>query len=130
LAATNLEARVTGFFVECDHLRDWLKGDWRALGGVTKSEIEACWKLSDPLQWCHAVCNTHKHSRRLGGGGRPALANEKTAWVREVEISPAKVTIELNWASANPTPIDALKLAEQCVQSWTDFFVYFNISER
>jgi hypothetical protein len=65
LGTVEIKSRVETFFVECDHLRDWLKHDLRALPGVTANDIrEYALKSSPALSICYAICNTHKHHTR------------------------------------------------------------------
>jgi len=122
----DLEAYITAFFVECDNLRYWLKGDnSRKLA----TAIQEQWKDSCPLKWCSAICNTHKHYRGLGAR-RPARPGEKTAYVRVVQLSPEViVTIELDWAGPNPVHVEAIKLAEKCFESWQQILSKVGITE-
>jgi len=121
LGDSEIDRRAMAFFVECDHLRDWLKGDLNALPGVTAAGIDNHAQGSVPLRRCNAISNTDKHhTRRLG----------TTARIRETSITPtgARVSIEVDWASPNATTIDALDLANECVESWRSFFTTFGIT--
>ena len=51
----DVEAWATGFFVECDHLVDWLSQDISALGGVTDKQIRDFARNTEPLQRCDAI---------------------------------------------------------------------------
>jgi len=124
LGTVEIKSRVETFFVECDHLRDWLKHDLSALHGVTADDIRGYALRSSPaLSTCYAVCNTHKHHTRDRG--------RTEAQIREISVSSsgARVAIEIDWASPSATTVDALGLAEDCVQAWSEFFKRFNIVE-
>jgi len=125
----DVELLTTAFFVECDHLRDWLKGDLPP--GVTESDIESQYWNYTPLERCNAICNSHKHYRRRQLN--PSRPLPMTARIREVEVSPERkwsVTVLLDWATASAHPIDALDLARDCVASWRRIFASLNIVER
>jgi hypothetical protein len=117
-----IDNRVSTFFVECDHLRDWLKKDARALGSATQMDVDRHYELSQPLQRCNAVCNSHKHHTRRSG---------ITARIRDTSITStgARVTIEVDWRTADAIKVDALDLAEECVACWRSFFEAFDIPE-
>lgn len=116
-AGGNLEAdqRALDFFVECDHMRDWLEGDLSSLPGVTPRDLDSHFGSSPPLQVCNAICNSHKHHTRRSG---------TTARIRNTQIRPdgVSITIEVNWATSAAYTVDALDLADDCVNSWQSFF--------
>jgi hypothetical protein len=115
-----IDDRCLSFFVACDHVRDWLAGDTPP--GVTTDDIEQHFMSSEALQRCNAVCNTHKHHTRRSG---------TTARIRETSITPSgnRVTIEIDWATSNRTTVDALDLANGCLESWRAFFTKFSVTE-
>jgi hypothetical protein len=123
LGNVEIENRAQTFFVECDHLRDWLKGDLAALAGVSANDVHQHAMSSQPLRVCNAVCVTHKHHTPWPG--------RTVARIRDTDITPngARVTIEVDWATPQATKVDALDLAEDCVKSWRAFFVQFGIVE-
>jgi len=114
LGTIEIECRVDSFFVECDHLRDWLLWD-TSLPAITETTIDRKVDSTAALSLCRDICNTHKHHTRRSG---------RTARVRGVAIDAprATVAIEVDWALPAATTVDALQLAEDCVQSWRDFF--------
>ncbi len=117
-----IDSRVLSFFVECDHVRDWLEGDIASLGGVAPADVASHFQASKPLLTCNAICNTHKHHTRRSG---------TTARIRDTEVTPtgARVTLEVDWATPHATTVDALDLARDCVASWRAFFTTFGIAE-
>ncbi len=122
LGSVAIDSRVESFFVECDHLRDWLVGDVASLSDVVAPDIEQHFTASQPLLTCNKVCNTHKHHTRRSG---------TTARIRATELTPtgARVTIEVDWATSQATTVDALDLAQDCVTSRRAFFTRFGIAE-
>ena len=111
--------RADNFFVHCFHLKDWLVNTGTASVADVQAHID-----STPLRWCDAMCNSDKHHTRTRG---------VTARIRETSISPedgrATVTIEVDWAGPTAKLIDALDLAEQCVDAWRQFFAQQGIAE-
>ncbi len=98
----DVEAWANGFFVECDHMRDWLGLDPSVL--LSKEEIDQQIQCRyDNLQRCRDICNTHKHLERARGGRRP----KKTARIAEIVTEPDgkhRVVIELDWLARTPSP--------------------------
>ncbi len=83
----DVEAWATSFFVERDHLKDWLCADIPTLGGLTKPEItDYAEETSVPLMQCYAICNTHKHHTRM----KPS--KQMTARIGTVESLPSTAT--------------------------------------
>ncbi len=122
LGNLEIDSRALDFFVECDHLRDWLEGDLPALPSITPADIDRHFQSSQALRRCNAVCNSHKHHTRRSG---------TTARIRDTEMTggKARVTIEVDWASPSAAMVDALDLAEDCVADWRAFFTAFGIAE-
>jgi hypothetical protein len=119
----DVEAWATGFFVECNHLVDWLCHDISSLGGVTKRQIRDFASDSEALRRCDAICNTHKHHTRN--------TMKPTARIGDVEQSRGRwqVTVELDWLSRPGGPtVDALDLADQCVAEWQRFLELHGIT--
>lgn len=120
---SNLEAetRALDFFVECDHLRDWLENSESQLG-LSPGDVAAHFESSMALKTCNAICNTHKHHTRRSG---------TTARIREVITNPqgSQISIEVDWATPLATTLDALEVADECVASWRSFFAANGIKE-
>lgn len=91
------ESRANAIFIECDHLRDWLKWD-KALG-IPQKVIHRYAESSRPLQLANAICNSHKHHTRTGRRGKPPPMTARV-WRFKTNSdgsSGAEVTIKLNW---------------------------------
>jgi hypothetical protein len=67
LGNLEIERRALTFFVECNHLRDWLMEDLTTRPGVARADIDKHFQESVPLRRCNAICNTHKHHTRRAG---------------------------------------------------------------
>ncbi len=123
LGNVKVDNTVYGFFVECDHLRDWLAHDNVNAPQISQSIVDTHRDASPPLQTCSAVCNSHKHHTRRRG--------QVTARIRDMEITStaARVTIEVDWSTPSASTVDALDLADQCLASWRSFFSTHGLAE-
>lgn len=117
-----IDTHVTSFCVECYHFPEWLIGDLASIPGVSDTAIRHH-KKATPLVIAEAVANSHKHHTRIQG--------KTTARIRDTSVGStgATVTIEVDWATPQATTIDALDLADQCVDSWRSFFKQYGIVE-
>jgi hypothetical protein len=121
LGNAEAQRRAETFFDECNHLRYWLKEDIGGLARVTPSDISRHFKNSPDLQWCRDIGDTYKHHTRDHG---------PTARIEETVISPTgcRVSVRVDVANSSASPVDALALAERCVNSWRAFFKTFGIT--
>jgi hypothetical protein len=114
LGNVDVDARVTRFCSECHDMRDWLNNDIANLPGVTTTAVDHH-HTERPLRISSAVANSHKHHTRTRGF---------TARIRHTLMTPdqgARVTIEVDWATSQATTVDALDLANECIDSWQAF---------
>ena len=116
-SASNLvvEVRAESFFLQCRHLPEWLENDLPSLVGITEADIKACVNGSQELRWCRDIADTEKHYR-LDRGGTDSRIRTTTAAPEAYSVS-----IDIGWESPTPNVVDALALAETCVQTWVDF---------
>jgi hypothetical protein len=125
LGNVDVDARVTRFCSECHDLRDWLKKDLANLPGVTATDVDNHASQSGPLRISSDVANSHKHHTR-----KPGMT---TARIRHTLMTPdngARVTIEVDWATPKASAVDALDLANECVDSWQAFLKQNGIAVR
>ena len=105
------EQRTMTFFHECHVLADWLRQSNPSLKGAVGRALAA-----EPLATCADLDNTDKHHGR--DRGRRAVRIRK----KSTDQKGARVTIEVDWKSPNPTHHDALDLAVSCHSAWLTFF--------
>jgi hypothetical protein len=119
----NVEAqrRAETFFDECNSLRYWLEEDVGALPGVTVSDIRGHFKNSEDLKRCRDIGDTYKHHTRTHG---------PTARIEETVSSSAgsRVNIRVDVADPSAATVDALDLAERCMDSWRAFLKGFGVT--
>jgi len=93
-----VEGRVQSFFVECDHLQEWLENDVENFAGASKADIQSHVQGSNPLTVCKAISNTRKHHTREWGS---------TARIRETstESTGASVALKSIGRHQKPQPL-------------------------
>ena len=116
-----VQRRAETFFDECNHLRYWLQGDVAALPGVRLQDINQHFKNSPELKWCRDIGDTYKHYKRDRG---PTARIEETI----VSATGSLVKIRVNVADLSASTVDALALAERCMDSWGAFFKAFGVT--
>lgn len=123
--STAVRQLVNGFFLECDHLVDWMMKDpaFVMKRTATQDIYDYAHKRSVPLQLCDAMCNTDKHRTRRSG--------HPTAEIDRLDKDPSgtwAVSLKVDWpARPRIQSRDALRLAEGCVSAWRTYFKRHNI---
>lgn len=119
---------VLAFFLNCYHIKDWLKAgpDWHkdVPLEVREKAVEQFVEETEVLRICADLCNGNKHYR-LRRGPRSGTAPELMAVHHKVDTStnpPTKTTrYTLCTARGND---DALQLATECFECWRKFIRY------
>jgi hypothetical protein len=116
-----VERRVKDFFLYCYHVRDSLLRDLGAMPGVTAS-INPYIKGTS-LVTCRDLCDTHKHDGRDSG-----KTDARVYEILLLSSNGARAIIKTDTSSPSAPTVDALALAEDCVQAWRDFLKGFGIT--
>jgi hypothetical protein len=114
LGNVDVDRCAQAFFEQCNHLRYWLEGDIGALPGITVGDIRQHFRNSQELQRCRDIGDTYKHYERDYG---------PTARIEETITSSAgsRVNIRVDVTDRSASTVDALDLAERCMDSWHAF---------
>lgn len=121
LQSDNYIDEIYAFFLNCYHLKDWLRNDNAAPTSARKA-VEDYVKTSPPLQICADICNSLKHLKRARdpkSKENPSFGGKKFSLELGWEQSPIisiKYDVQLNSGSK-----DAFKLATECVSHWDTF---------
>ena len=111
---------IYAFFLNCYHLKDWIKNDATLATNVQLS-VEPHINSSRPLKLCGDICNSLKHLRLIRknrSGESPAFGKKKFA----LSLGTGPTTISLKYEVMTTTvAIDAFQLATECVESWNNF---------
>jgi hypothetical protein len=111
------------FFVNCYHLKDWIKNDPSV--PHLKGEVESFINRTESLSICADICNGLKHLKINGsrGGHNPRIHPEPhSRW--EIGTDPNKRGIGFV-ISTESGEYDALQLAFDCMMNW-EFFLAQN----
>lgn len=117
------EDDVLSFFMHCYHVRDWLiHAD---VAPVRSRQVDEFISRTTCLMLCADICNGVKHcklTKTPRSGSQPGFSGKEyrsSLWLSGSsggELLQARYTIQ----TANGV-VDVLNLAEECVQSWSDF---------
>lgn len=112
---------VYAFFLNCYHLKDWIKSD-SSVPPLVQEAVEQHVNSSRPLRLCADICNSLKHLRVL----RPPRSGEDPRFrgkhFRVNITTGASVSISAKYVidTSNGTE-DAFQLADACVRDWETF---------
>ena len=111
---------VYAFFMNCYHLKDWIKNDDTVK--LLKEDVEDFIKRHECMRLCADICNSIKHlnlTRPPKSGQVPKFGSRVLSLSLEEGSEPiigVKFSIE-----AKTGTIDAFELASECVRKWGEF---------
>ncbi len=116
---------VPAFFLNCYHVKDWLKNkpQWHddVDSGVKRSAVEQFVKESEALKICGDICNGNKHSdfdcAPLSGGPLDLLSVRTRV---DSTVGAAITTTRYTLRTARGET-DVYALAKECLDSWRNF---------
>ena len=116
-----LRSRFSRFFVEMDHLRDWLSTDDDELPHVTEAMVNQFAFNNDQLRVVNALSNTTKHRKRRSG---------MVADITAITFSPVRAIVNVSYAEGleHMGVTDALVLARGAIDAWGQFFDKYGIT--
>jgi hypothetical protein len=122
LPSVNYEDEVYAFFLNCYHLKDWIKNDSavRARIATISAEVEQLINTSEPLGLSADLCNSLKHlGNRNRSGEDPTFGRKEY----HLDVGAGSSIIRLDWwvDRDKKGPVDAFELATQCVKAWDLF---------
>lgn len=126
LPSDNYQDEVYAFFLNCYHLKDWIKNDESIR--VAEAEVEDFINNNNDLKLCGDICNNNKHltldSPRSGQD--PRFGQRKFY----VQVGGPETTISVRYTiDTSSGPVDAFELATRCLQAWENF-IQSNINEE
>jgi hypothetical protein len=123
---------VLAFFLNCYHIKDWLKAgpEWRedVAPEVRNKAVEQFVEESEVLRICADLCNGNKHFR-LKQAPRSGSAPELKAIHTKVDTSTDPQTKTTRYILRTERgDDDALQLATECFECWASF-IRFSTAE-
>lgn len=110
------------FFLNCYHLKDWLKNDsaFQINGGIVEGYINQ----NEDLQICADICNAHKHlflnSHRSTQS--PSVGGQNI----DLKLGAGDPEISIKFVIDTATgPRDGYELATSCLKLWESFIAQY-----
>ena len=117
---------VYALFLNCPHLKDWIKNDKSV--GAAAEKVEEFIDNNKELSLCADICNGIKHLRltRTRSGQDPRFGKRKF----NLGLGGPETTISVKYSIDISTgPVDAFELATKCLQAWENF-IASNINDE
>ena len=115
---------IYAFFINCYHLKDWIKNDSQINTDV--SDIETFIRNSQNLSICADICNGLKHLKL----NHPKIDPDTTFGGKhfKVGLGTQPTTIALNIEIiSNGVTYDAFNLATDCIKEWKNYLISKNM---
>ena len=107
------------FFVDCWHLKDWVKEDSANISYRKRKRIVSAAEKNDVLQVCRAIANSRKHfKRRKKPRGRPLKPEAEIVGGIKVGSQGIRIDYEIFSEKGKKVAV-ATELAKQAVEEWT-----------
>ena len=126
LPSNYYQDEVYAFFLNCYHLKDWIKNDESI--GVTTEKVEEFINNNKELRLCADICNGIKHLRLTStrSGQAPRFGARKF----NLQLGGPETTISVKYSiDTSGGPVDAFELATKCLQAWENF-IQSNINDE
>lgn len=111
---------VMAFFLNCYHLKDWIKNDSHISPSV-RSKVEDYINNTYPLKLCADIANGIKHLKLESPprtGQQPEFGGKKY----NLTLGSMGQVIQIKYSiDTQAGPVDAFTLASDCVSSWENF---------
>ena len=116
--------QIYNFFMNCYHLKDWLKNDAK-FPADKKKEVEDFINKNQDLTLCANICNGHKHftlDRRRIKKKRIKKNLRVTKQQAETHIKGDSIESKIQYKiTTDSGERDALELAQSCLNLWEKF---------
>ncbi len=103
------------FFMNCYHLKDWIKNDCTA--GTRAQTVESFIDGSSEMSLCADICNAHKHLVLTSSRSGQNPQRGPTRYEVGLDSAPATIAVQYTIDTASG-PVDAFSLATKCVAAW------------
>jgi hypothetical protein len=120
MTADNYLDEIYAFFLNCYHLKDWLKND-STISAAVQQSVEPHINANRSLRLCADLCNSQKHlvlRRRRRSGENPTFGGKQYGLTLGGSSPTIKLTCEID---ATGGQIDAFQLATDCIAAWDAF---------
>jgi hypothetical protein len=114
------EDDLYAFFMNCYHLKDWIKTDSNLKVAGRGQDVEDAVKNDVYMQACEGICNGEKHFGPPRNSAKPRPRLQSAHF--KVDISHGTIAIDYNVDTGGTLGIMlALDLAHKCLDFWNDY---------
>ena len=104
---------VYAFFLNCYHLKDWIKHD-PDLSPI--GDVENFINTNRELRLCADICNSNKHFKIT----RPRSSDSPEVGTFQLIGTPQKVVLRFEIMTTSG-PVDTFEVATKCVKAWSRY---------
>ncbi len=118
----NYRDELYTFFLNCYHLKDWLKND--ASFHINASAVEDYINNNNDLKLCADICNSHKHFtlNNPRSSQSPSAGGQNT----HIIFGSGKPEISIKFIIGTTSgPRDGFELATNCLNLWESFIAQY-----
>jgi hypothetical protein len=112
---------VYAYFMNCYHLKDWIKND--PASSSSSAKVENFINTTSEMALCADICNGLKHLV-FNGRYKPRSGQNPQFGKKHFKVSlgtqPTTIAIEYTIDTASG-PVDAFNLATKCLEAWETF---------
>jgi hypothetical protein len=112
---------VYAFFMNCYHLKDWIKHD-SMVAATIRQAVEPHIDSNRPLRLCADICNSLKHLRLTSSRSSESPSFGKKQFGLALGTTPTTIKLKYE-VDTTVGPIDAFQLATDCVDAWDTFLI-------
>jgi hypothetical protein len=114
---------IYAFFMNCYHLKDWIKHDGTVAPAV-QDAVESHINSSRSLKLCADICNSLKHLTLTSSRSGESPAFGKKLFNLALGTGPTTIKLKYEIDTVNGA-VDAFQLARECLEAW-DIFLSTN----
>ena len=127
VASDNYVDEIYAFFMNCYHLKDWIRKD-AAVPAAVRDAVEDYIDANRALRLCADICNSLKHVTltKPRSGESPSFGRKRYRFALGSGAPRIGLTYEID-ASGGKT--DAFTLAGECIAAWDAFLALHGLSD-
>jgi len=120
-ASENYVDEIYAFFMNCYHLKDWIKHDTELADSIRQA-VETYINGQPTLKLCADICNSVKHLTLKSSRSRESPKFGRKKYALKLGAGPPIISLKYYIETTNGL-IDGFQLASQCVDAWDAFLI-------
>ena len=114
------EDDLYAFFMNCYHLKDWIKSDLNLKAAGRGRDVEDAVKSHVYMQVCEGICSGEKHFGMPRNKAKPK-PRVQSAHIK-IDVTQGMIAIDYNIDTGGPLgAMQAFDLATKCMEFWKDY---------